>query len=224
MRNILVRLLKYNFESVQDTTESVTEATECSLALFGCQMEASTLFAAISAAAAAVSALFLYLSARASIKSNRNEKRLSEAEIKHKYYDEMVLSRVLPTLDRFRKSSKKIVRQRKNEIKEMHNNDAPSSKMHSKVKTLGNEFQDVRSGAVNEISEYLDAWGEDELRKDVREVAEDMEDEVAPMFENLIYRDSDDPDVEGMINEKTGKIERIIRDNDPFLSQFKNVE
>ncbi|MCS4173841.1 gas vesicle protein [Salinibacter ruber] len=187
-------------------------------------MEASTLFAAISAAAAAVSALFLYLSARASIKSNRNEKRLSEAEIKHKYYDEMVLSRVLPTLDRFRKSSKQIVRQRKNEIEEMHNNDASSPKMHSKVKSLGNDFQDVRSSAVNEISEYLDAWGEDKLRKDVREVAENMEDEVAPMFENLIYRDSDDPDIEGMINEKTGKIERIIRDNDPFLSRFKNDE
>ncbi|WP_259049417.1 hypothetical protein [Salinibacter ruber] len=224
MRNILVSLFKYNFGPVQDTTESVTEAAKCSLAFLGCEVEASTLFAAISAAAAAVSALFLYLSARASIKSNRNEKRLSEAEIKHKYYDEMVLSRVLPTLDRFRKSSKQIVRQRKNEIEEMHNNDASSPKMHSKVKSLGNDFQDVRSSAVNEISEYLDAWGEDKLRKDVREVAENMEDEVAPMFENLIYRDSDDPDIEGMINEKTGKIERIIRDNDPFLSRFKNDE
>ena len=220
MREIVGVLSKYGLSSVQDSVELAADTAKCGVTLFGCDLGASTLFAAVSAAAAAVSALFLYLSARASIKSNVNEKRLSQAQVRHKYYDKMVISRVLPALDRFRKDSKRIIEEGKREIDDMHRYDASSNEMHNKVREVGDDFQDVRSSAVNEVSEYLDAWGNNKLRQSVREVAESMEDEIAPMFQNLIHRDSEDPDIESRINEKTGEIERIIRNNDPFLSKF----
>lgn len=192
----------------------------CDVSLFGCQLEVSTLFAAISAIATAISLFFIYLYTNATVESTENEKDARRAEIKHRYYDEIVSGRVLPMLKEFRNEVRKIVSYHQKEINKLHKNNATSREMHEQVQKLTNEFQNLRAKMLNRVTESLDAWGNENLRRRIRDIIFNMEDKVAKKFPELMHRHSKDPDIMGVVSSKTGEVEREVRDNDPFMVEI----
>ncbi|MCS3676229.1 gas vesicle protein [Salinibacter ruber] len=217
---ILVLFDVLGFALLQESPSKPESPPQCEVAFLGCDVSISTLVAAVSAIAAAASLYFAFRQTRANIEANRNDKRARAAEIKHRYYDAMVSSRVLPIVDSYRESVSKVVKNHKKEIENLHEENASSERLHKQVQKMGDEFQTIHYQMIRKISEPLESWGEEEITSKVREKAKSIEDEVANMVPSIMHRESKDPDIIGKINEITGKIERNIRDYDPLVQAF----
>ena len=206
-------------QGAPDTT-SYPKSAGCDVSLFGCHLELSTLFAAVSAIATAASLFFIYLYTSATVESTENEQNARSAEIKHRYYDEIVSGRVFPILKNFRNEVRKIVSYHQEEIEALHENNGTSKELHKQVRKLTDDFQHLRANMLSRVTESLDAWNDQKLRVRVRDIIFDMEDTVANKFPELIHRGSNDPDIMGIVSDKTGEVEREIRDNDPFMKEI----